>query len=165
LDNYGVLNKFTSVTEHTYEDVREKALGPPYNNSTVYIQYIITPNTDPRAYSWDGANVNYNASWSNPDLPTQKILDYRRYKLRAENKDHIIAEMASNNMERVRSGEWSVPDLIGLTQDPQLKEVLDDVSTLSFELAIQKLSSVTHPLMTAAIKTEWIDLLTLHLYL
>jgi hypothetical protein len=49
-----------------------------------------------------------------------------------------------------------VPGLISLTQDPTLKLVLDDINTLSFELAQGKLESATHELLTTEIKNSWI---------
>lgn len=99
-----------------------------------------------------------------PPAPTAKELDFIKYTKRAAVKDQIMAEMASENMERVRSGVWSVADLIGLTQDVELKLVLDDINTLSFELAQSKLNSATNPLLTPTIKTGWILKLQAHLY-
>lgn len=91
-----------------------------------------------------------------PAEPSQKEKDYNKYIQRAQIKDKLLAEMATENMERVRNGVWTVPDLIGLTQDPTLKLVLDDINTLSFELAQSKLLSVTHALLTTDIKNSWI---------
>lgn len=91
-----------------------------------------------------------------PPAPSTKDLDYLKYLKRAAVKDQIIAEMASENMERVRTGVWTVADLVGLTQDTQLKLVLDDISTLSFELAQAKINAATNPLLTNDIKTAWI---------
>lgn len=99
-----------------------------------------------------------------PPAPTAKELDYSKYTRRAAVKDQILAEMASENMERVRNGVWTVPDLIGLTQDVELKLVLDDINTLSFELAQSKLNAATHLLLTPAVKSEWILKLQSHLY-
>lgn len=95
----------------------------------------------------------------------QKQLDYERYLKRAKVKDQIIAEMASENMERVRNGLWTVNDLISLTQDPELKLVLDDVSTLSYELAVSKVMAISNPLITSQIKTDWSFKLQSHFYL
>lgn len=99
-----------------------------------------------------------------PPAPSQKDLDYQKYLKRAAVKDQIIAEMASENMERVRNGIWTVSDLVSLTQDPELKLVLDDINTLSFELAQSKLNSITNPLLITEIKTGWILKLQTHLY-
>lgn len=96
--------------------------------------------------------------------PNQKEKDYNKYIKRAEAKNKILAEMASENMERVRNGVWSVPQLVGLTQDVELKLVLDDVNTLSFELAQSKLLSCTNPLLTTEIKMGWIAKLQANLY-
>lgn len=90
--------------------------------------------------------------------------DYNKYLKRASAKDKIIAEMATENMERVRSGKWTVPDLIELTQNTDLKLVLDDISTLSFELAANKLSAIRHRLLTDSIKKGWIAKLQANYY-
>jgi hypothetical protein len=97
--------------------------------------------------------------------PSQFELDYVRYLNRGYAKDKIIAEMASQNMMRVRSGEWTVNQLINLTMDTELKNILDDVNTLSYELAVQKLSAISNPLITSKIKQDWINLLQAHFYL
>lgn len=102
---------------------------------------------------------------STPPAPSQKELDYNRYLKRAQAKDIIIAEMASENMERVRSGVWTVNDLINLTQDTELKLVLDDVNTLSYELAAGKVATITNSLITQQIKDGWIFKLQSHFYL
>jgi hypothetical protein len=101
---------------------------------------------------------------ANSNMKTTKEIDYDKYVKRAAAKDKIIAEMASENMERVRAGTWTVPDLIGLTQDATLKDVLDDISTLSFELAQMKLQAATNPLLTTEIKDSWLAKLQAHLY-
>jgi hypothetical protein len=90
--------------------------------------------------------------------------DYNKYLKRAAAKDKIIAEMATENMERVRAGKWSVPDLVELTQNTDLKLVLDDISTLSFELAATKLSSIRHRLLTEDIRKGWIAKLQANYY-
>jgi hypothetical protein len=95
---------------------------------------------------------------------TQKDLDYQKYLKRASVKDQILAEMASENMERVRNGVWTVPQLIALTQDVELKLVLDDIATLSFELAQSKLNAATNPMITSDIKTQWITKLQNNLF-
>lgn len=100
-----------------------------------------------------------------PVVLSQQEKDYQRYIKRAQAKDKILAEMASENMTRVRVGTWSVPQLIELTQDTQLKQVLDDVNTLSFELAASKLAQLTTPIITDGIKTAWIEKLQRHFYL
>jgi len=101
----------------------------------------------------------------NPPLElTQAEKDLAKYLKRARVKDQIIAEMASENMGRIRSGIWTVSQLTSLTQDQELKLVLDDVSTLSYELAIQKIMATTNPLITAEIKSEWVSKLMAHFY-
>ena len=95
---------------------------------------------------------------------SQKDKDFQKYLKRAAAKDKIIAEMASENMGRVRAGIWTVQNLVDLTQDVELKRVLDDISTLSFELAAQKLQAINNPLLTTEIKNSWLQKLMSNFY-
>jgi hypothetical protein len=90
--------------------------------------------------------------------------DKQKYLKRSLAKDGIIADMAAENMARVRAGIWTVSTLIALTQNPQLKDILDDINTLSFELAIMKLNAVSVDALTTEIKNEWITKLMQNLY-
>lgn len=102
-----------------------------------------------------------------PTTPTlsQYDKDKLRYQRRALAKDTLLAEMAAENMARVRAGVWTVSDLTALMQDPTLKATLDLIATLSFEMAAQALASSTHPLLTADIKAGWVDKLQANFYL
>lgn len=95
----------------------------------------------------------------------QREKDKNRFEKRAEVKNKLISEMAAGNLERVRLGLWSTSDLVALTQDSQLKGILDDVATLSFEIAYSKMDSISNPLVTQDIKDEWKQLLYEHFYL
>lgn len=95
----------------------------------------------------------------------QREKDFARFKKRASVKDGMIAEMAAGNMERVRSGVWTSAQLIGLTQDEQLKQILSDIATLSFEIAYSKVDAITNPLITVEIKNSWKALLADNFYL
>lgn len=106
----------------------------------------------------------FNGINNSPPTQSQEEKDLAKYQKRAAVKDLIISEMATENMSRVRAGIWTVSDLINLTQDPTLKLVLDDISTLSFELAAQKLQTANNPLLTSDIKNKWILKLRGHFY-
>ena len=127
-------------------------------------------------------DVNYPALWfldrdnraalgitEEPDpipIPkTQNELDYIRFLNRASSRDSIIAWMAADNMKRVRGGLWTVDQLVSLTQDAQLKEILDDVNTLSYEIAYAKMDYVVNPLLTLDIKDSWKAKLYANFYL
>ena len=84
-----------------------------------------------------------------------KRIDEEKYNKRASVKDSIIAWMAAENMKRYRAGIWTFADLSSLTMDQNLKLVLDDINTLSYELAMGKIDAVTNPLITTDIKTSW----------
>jgi hypothetical protein len=100
-----------------------------------------------------------------PEPPTQFELDQNRYQKRAAVKDSLIAWMAADNMSRVRSGLWTVPDLVALSGDPEIAALLNDINTLSFELAVSRLSGITNPMLTPEIKSDWAARLTDHFYL
>ena len=97
--------------------------------------------------------------------PTQLELDSTRYIKRAASKDSLIAFMAADNMSRVRSGVWTVADLVALMDDSEVVGLLNSVNTLSFELAIARIQSLSTPLITAEIKAAWIAELQNNLYL
>lgn len=107
-----------------------------------------------------------------PDLPqdpvptpTQRDLDFNRYIKRSAVRDRLLADMAADNMTRVRSGAWTVADLQGLMADPQTKVVIDLINALSFEMAIAALTASPNPLLTPAIKAGWVAKLQERLYL
>ena len=87
--------------------------------------------------------------------PSQAELDKIKYLKRAASLSQIIAEMAVENVERVRSGLWTVEQLTGLTQDLQLKEILTDLYSLSFEIAYTKIDGISNILITQDIKNNW----------
>lgn len=99
-----------------------------------------------------------------PEL-TQYEKDLIRYKKRAEVKEQLIAEMASENMQRVRNGVWTVQQLIQLASDPLMINIQNLMGTLSFELAAQAIALSTNPMMTEDIKMSWISKLQSHFYL
>lgn len=98
-----------------------------------------------------------------PPVPSQFEADQKRYLLRAAVKDELIAWMAADNMRRVRTGVWTVTDLLGLVE--MLSPINVMMQTLSFELAAQAIFNLQVPLMTAEIKTAWVAKLTEHFYL
>jgi hypothetical protein len=117
-------------------------------------------------------NAQTGQSVELPDLPPEPVtapsqyqLDVSRYTKRAAVKDRLLAEMAADNMARVRSGVWTVVDLTDLMADPDVKAVLEMIGTLSFELASQALAAADQPLLTPQIKAGWVAKLQAHLYL
>lgn len=100
-----------------------------------------------------------------PENPTQYDKDLSRYIKRAAAKPKIIAKMAADNVTRVRNGTWTSAQLISLTQDAQLRDLLANIETLSFEIAIGSISALTNPLMTSEIKAEWVQSLSDNLFM
>jgi hypothetical protein len=87
---------------------------------------------------------------------TQFELDQSRYNKRAAVQSSLLSYMAADNMSRVRSGTWTVPQLVSLLEDPNVKLALTYMSSLSFELAAQALADSTTSLLTPEIKADWI---------
>jgi len=122
-------------------------------------------NTDYATYlAWVGEG-NVAEPPTPPPVLTQFELDEIRYIKRAAAKDGLIAWMAADNMSRVRLGTWTVPDLVALLADTELKSLLELINTLSFELAISAVGNLTNLLMVSSIKDAWIAKLTQNLYL
>ena len=111
---------------------------------------------------WDGESLS-----PPPPLPapSQFELDQARYTKRAAAKDSLLAYMAADNMSRVRSGVWTVPQLMSLMDDPAVSTANAYMSTLSYELAAQAIAAAATPLLTPAIRSDWIARLQAHFYL
>lgn len=121
------------------------------------------PNTS-EAYAAVQAWVDAGGVITPADVPTQFDADIARYSKRARAKDQILSEFAAENMARVRAGTWTVPQLISLTQDAGLNALLDNVNTLSFEIAASMVPGLTNALLTPAIKAGWVSKLQSHFY-
>lgn len=87
-----------------------------------------------------------------------------KYLNRAADKNEIIAEMATQNVLRLEAGTWTEGDLVDLSSDPQLNEILSNINALAFEIAFAKVDSITNPLITSEIKAEWKSMLLNYFY-
>lgn len=96
---------------------------------------------------------------------TQFELDELRYQKRAQVLSDLMSYMAADNMSRVRSGVWTVPQLMSLLDDPAVKAAQTYMATLSYELAAQSIATATSPLLTAEIRSAWVGKLQAHFYL
>lgn len=112
---------------------------------------------------WDGQQL------TPPAPPVSELSqfdrDQARYIKRAAVKDQLIAYMAADNMGRVRAGTWTVQDLTALLDDPAVVAANTLIGTLSFELAAQAIAAASTPLLTPAIKADWVGRLHAHFYL
>lgn len=95
----------------------------------------------------------------------QLVKDKIRYLNRAKVKDNLIAEICTENMQRIRNGTWTVEQLISLTVDSDFIKIQNDINSLSFELAQSKIMSMTNPLITQDIKLGWVGRLQENLFL
>lgn len=91
--------------------------------------------------------------------------DQARYAKRTAVKDQLIAYMAADNMSRVRSGVWTVEQLAGLMDDPDVAAANAYMGILAFELAAEALATAQTPLLTQEIRADWIARLEAHFYL
>lgn len=94
----------------------------------------------------------------------QKAKDKARYRERAKVRDELVVGICADNMERIRTEVWAVPQLVELTADPIFKNVQDDINGLSFELAQGKIMSLTNPIITNEIKMDWVGRLQANLF-
>lgn len=133
---------------------------------------VAPPITDgPEVAQWDGQAWRVlpqrpiPPAEPEPPAPSQFARDEARYRKRAAVKDELLSYMAADNMSRVRAQEWTVADLTGLVADPAVKATMDFMGTLSFELAAQSIATASTPLLTPAIRADWIARLQAHFYL
>ena len=124
----------------------------------------IPADTGSIGWLWDSGSLTPPPLPEAPE-PTQFERDQARYTKRAAVKDSLLAYMAADNMSRVRSGVWTVTDLTSLLANPAVSAANQFMSTLSFELAAQAISQSTSPLLTPAIKADWVSRLQQHFYL
>jgi hypothetical protein len=96
--------------------------------------------------------------------PTAYESDVARFTARAAVKDRLMAEMAAENVGRLRAQVWTVADLGSLMADPDLAAARNYMGTLSFELAHAAVAACAHPLMTTEIRQGWLDKLAAHFY-
>lgn len=94
----------------------------------------------------------------------QKAKDSARYRERAKVRDELIVGICADNMERIRTGVWTVSELVELTADPVFKNIQDDINGLSFELAQGKIMALSNKIVTQEIKNEWVGRLQASLF-
>lgn len=93
---------------------------------------------------------------------TQFEIDQRRYQHRATAYAELMSWMSADNVSRVRSGAWTLPDLKSLMADPAITAAQAYMSMLSYELAAQSIQEATTPLLTPEIKAAWVSQLQAH---
>jgi len=84
---------------------------------------------------------------------------------RAEVKDALIGQIASENKERLRTGVWTYTDLITFLDSEESKKVMNEINGLSFELAQGSVMAITNPIITIDIKLQWVQRLKENLFL
>lgn len=111
-----------------------------------------------------GARLLDDNEWAtrlgDPVIPPTKTvleLDIEKYHRRAVAKPLLMAEMAAMNIGRLKDGTWTTAQLVALMVDPEIKSLVSHMETLSFELAIGVINSLTNPLITPSIKSTWVS--------
>ena len=84
---------------------------------------------------------------------------------RAQIKDGLIGEIASENKERLRTGVWSYTDLVTFLNSEESKKVMNEINGLSFELAQGSIMGIVNPIITMDIKLQWVQRLKDNLFL
>lgn len=84
---------------------------------------------------------------------------------RAQIKDGLIGEIASENKERLRTGVWSYTDLVTFLNSEESKKVMNEINGLSFELAQGSIMAIVNPIITMEIKLQWVQRLKDNLFL
>ena len=160
-----MIDYYTTDAQHIYTGTVQIDPYDPLPPGT------ITPppdTTGDEVAQWTGVDWvvldSYPQVPSQPE-PSQFDRDKARYEKRAAVKDQLLAWMAADNMSRVRSGAWTVQDLTALLADPAVAAANQFMSTLSFELAAQAIASASTPLLTPAIRADWVARLQAHFYL
>lgn len=128
-------------------------------------QFIEVPDDVESGWGVDGEQFTPPPVPPAPPAPSQFELDQARYTKRAAVKNDLIAYMAADNMGRVRSGAWTVPQLMSLMDDPAVASANAYMSTLSFELAAQAIATAATPLLTPEIRADWVGKLQANFYL
>ena len=87
---------------------------------------------------------------------TVLALDTEKYLRRANIKPLLMAKMAAMNVGRLKSGTWTMAQLVSLMSEDATKSLIDHMETLSFDLAIGVVNSHPNVLLTPAIKSTWV---------
>ena len=123
--------------------------------------YIKTWNTAKLGTQPTSAQITAASTAANtPPVKTVLELDIEKYKRRADAKPLLMAKMAAMNVGRLKNGTWTTAQLVSLMSDPEIKSLVSHMETLSFELGIGVINSLTNPIITPAIKEVWIAELT-----
>jgi hypothetical protein len=109
-------------------------------------------------------NVYLNVDTYTGGPATDDRRSFEKFLKRSSVKDKIMSEMATENITRVYSGEWAETDLISLSSDTALNEILANISALAYEIAYYKVSQINNPLITTEIKNGWMAKLASHFY-
>lgn len=99
------------------------------------------------------------------ELEKARLREYATMHRRSEVKNSLLEYVAASNKARMVDGIWTSADIISLSNDVDLLKIVGDIQSLSFEIAISNIMSISNPLITADIKQDWIEKLTENLFL
>jgi hypothetical protein len=154
MENYDKpINMYKLTNNTSVHRLSDGASIPADTNNTDYANYL----------QWL-ASGNAPEPADTPPAKTPDELRLIKYANRYESVKIIMSEFATENVSRLVSGEWTLPQLVSLMSDAQLQELLNFINTLSFEIAIGKVQAITNPLITQTIKDGWAAKLQSHFY-
>lgn len=107
----------------------------------------------------------YQIIYSSYEPAILKEKDRIAMEKRAQIKDALIGEIASENKERLRTGVWSYTDLVTFLNSEESKKVMNEINGLSFELAQGSIMTIVNPIITMDIKLQWVQRLKDNLFL
>lgn len=80
-----------------------------------------------------------------------------KYQRRIENSSRLIAEFATDNENRLKSGEWTLAQLQSVIADPQIAELIRLLQSASYQSAIALVQGLQGSVYTDALKSEWAE--------
>ena len=83
--------------------------------------------------------------------------DYLRFLRRVDAKGSILAEIAAENLQRVRLSIWSADQLKNLMDHQGIRNVVSCIELLAFEMAIVQIMELNIVEITGEIKQGWIS--------
>ena len=107
----------------------------------------------------------YQIIYSSYEPAILKEKDRIAMEKRAQIKEALIGELASENKERLRTGVWSYTDLVTFLNSEESKKVMNEINGLSFELAQGSIMAIVNPIITMDIKLQWVQRLKDNLFL
>ncbi len=83
-------------------------------------------------------------------------LKAKKYENRIQSSARLIAEMAVENEQRVKSNEWSIEQLQTVLKDKQISNLVLFLQMASFQTAMEVIRDLKGDVYTEELKAAWI---------